>query len=273
MKTSVVVPLVVLLSLLAVVTLAQPVVPGGRGKILSSEAMALQTSADLVPRDVGLSGLGEIVFTLQNRGDMNINADRFTMASKNLTTPPITIDLYINSVKVQSHYLPSFGAKETRVVTVTLPPNQRPKCKESRAIKVVVDPANTIKELRDDNNVASITVARPCPDLAIKNIDRAAEGVANSMYRVRVTVINQGNAPAPASQAWAASLSSAPGITGWPELIPVQTIPALAPGQTYTFKSGGSVFSFDNSWIKVFLDRDRKIDELDESNNFLDKKV
>lgn len=271
MKNLVVV-LVVLLSLLAVVTLAQPVLPGGRGEIVTNEAMALRASVDLVPRDIGLAGLGEIVFTLQNRGDININADRFTIAAKNMTTPPIKIDLYIGGVMIQSVYLPSFGAKETRVVTVK-PISNLPKCKELRVIKVVVDPANTIKELRDDNNVASATAARPCPDLAIKSIDRATEGIAGETYRVKVTVINQGNAAAPTGVAWATTMSSVPGITGWPAFVPVQTIPALAPGETYTFKLGGSVLSFDNSWVKIFLDRDKFIDELNEDNNLVDKKV
>jgi hypothetical protein len=31
--------------------------------------------------------------------------------------------------------------------------------------------------------------------------------------------------------------------------------------------------SFDNSWVKIMLDREHVIDELDENNNFLDTKI
>jgi hypothetical protein len=265
----------VLLSLVALVALAQPSLQtAGRPDIRArlDEPIALQTSVDLVVKDVGLSGLGEIVFTLQNRGDININPGKYTAASKSITTPPIRMDLYFGGTLIQSVYQQSLGGKESHVFTVK-PVSNIPKCKDSRTIKVVVDPMNVIKELHDDNNVATVTVARPCPDLAIKSIGRAREGIAGETYRVKVTVINQGNAPAPSSQAWGTALSSAPGITGWPELVPVHTIPALAPGETFDFKIGGSVMSFDNSWVKIFLDRDRLIEESNEENNFLDKKI
>lgn len=273
MKRSNVVPLVVLLSLVAVVTLAQPAKqPAGRPGILAHEALALQSSVDLVVRDVRLSGLGEIVFTLQNRGDISINADKYTVASKTIRTPPIRIDLYFGGIMIQSVYQQSLGGKESQLFTVK-PVSNIPKCKDSRTIKVVVDPMNVVKELHDDNNVAVVSVARPCPDLAIKSIAREPQGLMNETYRVKVTVINLGNAPAPSSQAWGTALSSAPGITGWPELVPVHTIPALAPGETFGFRIGGSMLSFDNTWVKIFLDRDLRIEESNETNNFLDKKI
>jgi hypothetical protein len=269
MKRSNVVSLVVLLSLVAVVTLAQP---AGRPEVLSQEALALQNSVDLTVRDVGLSGLGEIVFTLQNRGGISINADKYTAASKTIKTPPIRIDLYFGGTMIQSVYQQSLGGKESQLFTVK-PVSNIPKCKDSRTIKVVVDPMNVVKELHDDNNVAVVSVARPCPDLAIKSIAREPQGLMNETYRVKVTVINLGNAPAPSSQAWGTAISSAPGITGWPELVPVHTIPALAPGETFGFRIGGSMLSLDNTWVKIFLDRDLRIEESDETNNFLDKKI
>ena len=33
------------------------------------------------------------------------------------------------------------------------------------------------------------------------------------------------------------------------------------------------MLSFDNTWVKIFLDRDLRIEESDEMNNCLDKKI
>jgi hypothetical protein len=105
------------------------------------------------------------------------------------------------------------------------------------------------------------------------SIERDKEGMFGETYRAKVTIINQGNAPSPSTQVWATSLSSAPGITGWPEFSPTKTIPALAPGQKTSFKTGGSVLSVDNSWVRIILDRFFEIEESDESNNFKEKKL
>jgi subtilase family serine protease len=168
------------------------------------------------------------------------------------------------------------GGKQTKNFKVPIPSNySKPKCLETRNLKVVIDPQNQIKELHDDNNVTEATnSARPCPDLAIKSIKRHYTGLLNETYRVKVTIINQGNAPSPSTQVWGTSL---PGgvwpVTGWPELIPTHTIPALAPGETTSFKTGGSVVSANHTAVRVFLDRHSQIEESNESNNFEDKRL
>jgi len=91
------------------------------------------------------------------------------------------------------------------------------------------------------------------------------------MYRAKVTIINNGNAESPATRVWATALTSAPGINGWPDLSPNEPIPALAPGGTVTFKTGGSNFSTAHCWVRVILDRFSEIEEQDEGNNFVDK--
>ena len=40
-----------------------------------------------------------------------------------------------------------------------------------------------------------------------------------------------------------------------------------------SFRLGGSVLSVDNSWVSVFLDRHLRIEEPDESNNRMNKKI
>jgi hypothetical protein len=74
-------------------------------------------------------------------------------------------------------------------------------------------------------------------------------------------------------QAWGTAVNSFPGPTGWPEMVPMREIPALAPGETYVFRPGGDQASFTNTWVKIYLDINHHIDELDETNNLVDKKL
>jgi len=236
---------------------------------VNPEVILLKQSADLVAKDLGFNGLGEVTLTLHNRGDQAVNP--LTRARGAGEPPKIQVDLYIGGTLVESVYQPSLGGKASRVFTIK--PQTPPKCGDSRDLKVVVDPHNTITELHDDNNATNATVARPCPDLAVHSIERDYTGVLKETYSPKVVIINKGNWPTPAMKIWATALSSAPGITGWPAFVPTKMIPALAPGEKTSFHVGGSVLSADNSWIRIILDREFKIDELDESNNFVDKKL
>ncbi|HEY8131084.1 MAG TPA: CARDB domain-containing protein, partial [Thermoanaerobaculia bacterium] len=62
-------------------------------------------------------------------------------------------------------------------------------------------------------------------------------------------------------------------VTGWPELVPTHTIPALAPGETTSFKTGGSVLSANHTSVRVMLDYHAQIEESDESNNRKDERL
>ena len=241
--------------------------------ITTLEAERLKTSADLVVTDVGLSGLGAIAFTLHNRGSIGINnGSKYTPPNTTISTPPIRIDVYVGGALMQSVYQAALGGLQSHAFAV-MPLTNIPRCKDVRDIKIVVDPANVVPELHDDNNTVPASVARPCPDLAVKSIEREKSGVARETYRVKVTVINQGNAPAPEFQAWGTAVNSFPGPTGWPEMVPMRDIPALAPGQTFVFRPGGDQASFTNTWVRVFLDILHHIDELDETNNLVEKKL
>jgi subtilase family serine protease len=159
---------------------------------------------------------------------------------------------------------------------VPIPSNYaKPKCLETRNLKVAVDPQNQFEELYDDNNVTeAANSARPCPDLAIKSIKRHYTGLFNETYQPKVTIINQGNAPSPSTQVWGTSLPTGVWpVTGWPELVPTHTIEALDPGETTSFRTGGSVLSTNHTAVRVILDRHFEIDESDESNNFKDKQL
>jgi len=173
---------------------------------------------------------------------------------------------------VQSVSQQTLDGKASKVFTVTLGPNV-PKCAQSRDLKAVVDQRNVIKELHDDNNTTALTAARPCPDLAVVSIDRNHSGLLKETYTPEVTITNKGNWPSPSTQVWGTALTSLPGIKGWPELTPTHTIPALAPGQKTSFYIGGSVLSTSSSWVRIMLDRFFHIEESDEANNFIEKKI
>lgn len=251
-------------------------------------AERLKNAAELSVKDIGLSGLGEIVFTVQNRGGVGINsaekaADRIaglkgvsaavSTAAKVIKTPPIELDIYVGGTKLQAQFLASLAGEDSKTFVVTPPNFPVPACNDVRAIKIVVDPANVVPELQEDNNTAAVTVARPCPDLAIKSIEREKSGMMGESYRVKVTVINLGNAPAPASEVWGTAVNDFPGPTGWPEMVPMRDIPALAPGETFVFRPGGDQASFTHTYVKVYVDIKRKIAELNENNNLVDKKL
>jgi subtilase family serine protease len=107
----------------------------------------------------------------------------------------------------------------------------------------------------------------------VLKIEREKDGIAGETYRVKVTVINKGGAASPPDQAWGTALTSAPGLNGWPEMVPMHLIPALAPGETYVFRIGGSVLAVAHSWVEIFLDVNRLIQESDETNNFLKTEI
>jgi subtilase family serine protease len=62
-------------------------------------------------------------------------------------------------------------------------------------------------------------------------------------------------------------------VNGWPTVVPTTTIPALAPGQTTSFHTGGSVLTTNRTAIRIILDRYNTIEESDEGNNFEDKRL
>jgi hypothetical protein len=263
-------------------TASNAAIAGAQSEAINPDVIALQTTADLISKDVGFTGLGEITFRLINRGQVGINVvskpGALSLAQappSNPPGPPISIDIWISASKITVQQ-PTMGASQSKTFTVPIPSNySTPKCLETRDLKIVVDPQKQIAELYDDNNVTEAAgSARPCPDLAIKSIKRHYTGVFNETYQPKVTVINLGNARSPSTQVWGTSLPTGiwP-VTGWPELIPTHTIPALDPGETTSFRTGGSVLTTNHTAIRVILDRFFEIEESDESNNFQDKQL
>jgi CARDB len=255
---------------------------GAQTQAVNPDVIALKTTSDLVIRDLRFTGEGEIAFNLVNRGDLGINvpgghSGAMTLRARpSASGPPIPIDIWMGTSKIMTVQQPSIAGAQTKSLKVAIPSNYvTPGCLDTRDLKVAVDAQNQFAELYDDNNVTEAAdAARPCPDLAIKSIKRHYTGLLNETYRVKVTIINQGNAASPSTQVWGTSLPT--GIwplTGWPEIVPTHTIPALDPGESTSFKTGGSVLSTNHTAVRVLVDRYFKIDESEEGNNFEDKRL
>jgi hypothetical protein len=237
---------------------------------------------DLVPCSLKFNGLGEISITVKNRGTVGINTGQapgdLKQAGRRTTPsgPPIGFDLYMQDKLIVSLTQPALGPGQSKTITTKIPSNyQTPACGDARALKLVIDPKNQVAEQSEsDNTLTRAAAKRPCPDLAIKDIKRDYEGLFNETYRVKVIIINQGNAPSPSNQVWGTSL---PGgvwpVTGWPELVPTHTIPALDPGETTSFKVGGSVLSANRTAVRIMLDRHFKVEEMEEGNNTKDERL
>jgi subtilase family serine protease len=227
--------------------------------------------ADLVAKDLDFAPDGQIHVTLANQGKTAVNPPPAGAPRGTPSGPPIQVDVYLGTTKIQTLYQQSLAGNTSRVLKVQLQSNP-PGCGESRPLRAVVDPQKVIAEGNDANNDTSATPTRDCPDLAIKDIERDYSGVFGETYSVKVTIVNKGTAPAPAHQAWATSLPTGVWpVTGWPELVPTEGIPELDPGETKTFHVGGSVLATSRTAVRIVLDRHSEIAETDESNNFKDE--
>lgn len=227
------------------------------------EVMGLATSADLAIQDLGFNALGEVSFTLRNRGAVPINVNRLAPRAAVPNEDRIRIDVYVNGGLVRSLYEPRLNGRESKAMIAKLSSTMVPRCAESRSLKVVVDPQDRHEELHDDNNAASLQAERPCPDLAIKSIKTNYNDLKTEYVAV-VTLINNGNATAPRF-GYVATTSNSSAFSALPDL-DIASVENLAPGQTHKFTIG-STFSYSKMHVFVLLDRFREVDELNESNN------
>jgi hypothetical protein len=247
--------------------------PTNSGNVANSTQMVVGLPADLVAKDLDFAPDGQILVTLANLGKTAVNPPPAGGARGTIAGPPIQVDVYLGTTRIQTVYQQSLAGSTSRVLKVQLQTNP-PKCGESRQLRAVVDPLKVIAEGNETNNDTTAPAVRDCPDLAIKSIERDYSGVFNETYSVKVTIVNKGTAPAPAHQAWATSLPTGVWpVTGWPELVPTEGIPELSPGETKTFHVGGSVLATNHTAVRIILDRHFEIDELDETNNFKDERL
>lgn len=246
---------------------------------INPEIVALLSTSDLIIKDLGFNGKGEITFELRNRGKVPINnpapvGPEVAGAGRQAVPPvpenkQIKVMVYLNNNPFGTVFQPRLGGQKSKTFTVAVPPNLKPGCGGSKPLKTVIDPSNVIAEYTDTNNVDTVTAARPCPDLAIKSITKN-ENEWGTEFVARVTIINQGNAPVDrfdylAKESFGGSIADLGDLdddVGGP----------LEPGETMKFNVG-SARAHQNLHVEVLLDRHRRVEELEESNNYKKKTV
>lgn len=245
---------------------------------VNPDIIALQTTSDLIIRDLGFNGKGEVTFELRNRGKVPINpasVDPTVAAAGRVAAPAVPDDkqikvvAYLDNSTFMTLLHPRLAGQQSKTFTVGVPANLKPGCGQSRLLRTVIDPNNVIVELTDTNNVDTLTAARPCPDLAIESIEKNFNDL-KTHFAARVTLINKGNATVERFEYWAKEdfgghLADLGGQAD-------ESVGPLEPGQTHKFNIG-FVPAYDNMRVAVILDWSKLVEELDEENNFKDKKL
>ncbi|MEO8090808.1 MAG: CARDB domain-containing protein [Gemmatimonadales bacterium] len=243
---------------------------------INPDVIALQTSSDLIVKELGFNARGDLTFELWNRGEVPVNPGgpvSLAGGASRAAIPPvpenqqIKVNVYLNNAAIGTVFQPRLAGKTSKIFTVTVPETARPRCGQTRPLKTVIDPSNVIVELTDTNNVDTVTAARPCPDLAVESIKKNFNDL-KTHYAARITIINKGNAPVERFEYWAKEnfgghLADLGGQAD-------ESTGPLAPGQTFKFNIG-FVPAYDNMQITVMLDRSGLVEELDESNNYVEK--
>ncbi|MCA1734382.1 MAG: hypothetical protein LC732_12380, partial [Acidobacteria bacterium] len=230
----------------------------------------VQGSAELLPCSLGFNALGEITFSIKNRGSVGVNTGQVGSVgtkTRPVSGPKIKIDIYLQDKLIQSIYHGSLGSGASKQFTVKIPSNYpTPRCGETRALKIVVDPQNQIVEASDANNVLARTADRPCPDMAIDSIKKNSNDLKTE-FVAQIRLVNKGNAHARFRYLALTSNSSSFGPLPSADFDKLMEIP---PGQGKTFTIGNA-FGYQKMYVRVFLDRFNEVAELDESNNFKEK--
>ena len=233
---------------------------------------AVEGSVELLPCSVKFNALGEITFSIRNRGTIGVNTATGTLgtASRRGTQtsgPQIKMDVSMDGKLIESIYQASLAAGASREFTVKIPSNySTPKCGESRALRIVVDPQNQIAEASDANNALARTEGRPCPDMAIDSIKKNSNSM-NTEFVAEIRFVNLGNAPAKFRYLALTSNSSAFGPLPSADFDKLMEIP---PGQTKKITIGNA-FGISSMYVRVFVDRFNEVAELNEGNNFKEK--
>jgi hypothetical protein len=230
-----------------------------------------QGGSNLVACGVGFNQLGEINFSFKNRGVEGINVIQVAPGASRPKTavppgPPIRIDVYLQGNRIESVYHPALGAGQLKEINVKIPSNYSsymPKCGEARALKIVLDPQNQIKEVDDGDNIADRPSSdRPCPDMTVESIKKNANST-HTEYVAEVKLTNKGNAPA--RFRYLAMTSSSAAFGPLPDL-DYDVLMVLDPGQSKKF-TVGNAWGMSELWVRVMLDRMNEVPELDEGNN------
>ncbi len=234
----------------------------------------IQGAVDLTVCGLGFTALGEIEFSMKNRGTVGTNTGLPTVSGTPARTRPtveaaekIRMDVYLDDKLIQSLYQAALGGDQTKVITAKIPSNHTtPRCGETRGLKIVIDPQNQIPENSETNNSKARVADRPCPDMEVVSIEKNFNDLKTE-FVAEIRIANRGNAPARFRYMALTSNSSSFG-----------PLPSADFDKWMEIEAGGSkkftignAFSYSSMYVRVFLDRFNEVAELNESNNFKEK--
>jgi len=228
-----------------------------------------QAVTNLVACGVKFTALGEIRFGLKNLGTVAVNPSSVTVTGgrigrETIAPRPVQIDVYMQNARVASAHVQSLGANEAKWITIPIPSNYtKPKCAESRTLKVVVDATSLFTESSEADNAVATTNDRPCPDMAVESISKNWNDLKTE-FVAKIKIVNKGNAPAKFRYLALTSNGSSFGPLPSADFDKWMEIPE---GGSRTFNIGNA-FATSSMYVRVFLDRWGEIAELDEGNNF-----
>lgn len=227
---------------------------------------------DLVALSLDISDSGDLVVVLINRGVP--------------VTTPFVAELHVDGHTRRTLSFVAAGSASRSApgrgdasLNLTLPLQKNEKrtlviknldvgvCSGNHSLKLVVDPAAAVREVHENNNETSRSLAAPCPDLAVASIKKNYNS-ARTQYVGEVIVVNQGTGTTPyfsiTSVGTAGGLPTSPGGGPTP-------YPPLAPGKTIKF-TVGVANSFESLTVDVRCDIDNVVTESNKDNN-VSKKV
>lgn len=247
---------------------------GGQQEVVNACLFPAGQGSDLIGCKLKFNSLGEITFSVKNRGPVGINTavalvpsgvGRTTKAAE--PGPKIRMDLYLGDKLIQSVYHGALGAGQSQEFTAKIPSNSpTPKCGESQPLKLVIDPQQQIAEAFEDNNALARTADRPCPDMEVESI-KANYNDLKTEFVAEIRIVNKGNAPA---RFHYMALTSNSQTFGPIPSADFDKLMVLEVGESKKFTIGNT-FATGNMYVRVFLDRFSEVAELNESNNFKEK--
>ncbi len=229
-----------------------------------------QGVSDLIPCSLRFNALGEITFSIRNRGTVGVNSPTVAGSQTRKTAaegPRIRMDLYLGSALIESVHHGALAGGASKDFTAKIPSNYpTPRCGETRDLRLVLDPANQIPEASNANNALARTTDRPCPDMEVESI-KANYNDLKTEFVAEIRIVNKGNAPARFRYLALTSNSMAFGPLPSADF---DKLMELEPGQTKKLTIGNT-WAAGNMYVRVFLDRFNEVSELNESNNFKEK--
>lgn len=138
-------------------------------------------------------------------------------------------------------------------------------------VTVTADAQNDIAEIKEDNNVQTVTITvkpGPKPDLVVSRINYSP-GSPKQHEQVKVWYFVKNNGPGIAKDAYLSTTNTLNASPIWNR----KRIPDLPPGQEWRYDAYFISNQAGTYYLKAVADREQHVDETNEDNNSLDRKI